>query len=78
MAVAVGWVRSVGVRVVVGAGHVVSPGPGHHGGGRVAVHAHVAHRGVGAGVAAGARPVGLVDHGLHYSPPCIDEPVVDL
>ena len=78
MAVAVGRVGSVGVRVVVGAGHVVSAGPGHHGGGSVAVHPHVAHRGVGAGVTAGARPVGLVDHRLHYSPPCIDKPVVDL
>ena len=68
----------MGVRVVVGAGHVVSAGSGHHGGGRVAVHPHVAHRGVGAGVAAGPSTVGLVDHGLDYPPPCIDKPVVDL
>ena len=67
------------VGVVVWTGHgLPARGPGHHGGRRVAVHAHVAHGGVWAGVAAGAGPVGLVDHGLHYPPSCIDKPIIDL
>ena len=66
------------VGVVVWAGHGLPPGAGHHGGGRVAVHAHVAHGGVGAGVAGGPGPVGLIDHGLHYPPSCIDKPIIDL
>ena len=73
-----GGVVRGGAGVVVGRGDVVSAGARHHGRGGVAVHAHVAHGGVGTGVAAGARPVALVDHGLHYPPSCIDEPVVDL
>ena len=67
------------VGVVVWTGHRLPPrGPGHHGGGGVAVHAHVTHGGVRAGVSGGSGPVGLIDHRLYYSPSCIDKPIVNL
>ena len=71
----VGVVRMI--RIVVGA--LARAAAGHHGRGRVAVHAHVAHGGgVGRGVARGSGPIRLINHRLDYSSSCIDEPIVDL
>ena len=78
--VAIGRVGSSVVRVgcLVRTGHVVSASSCHHGRGSVTVHAHVSHGGVWTGVTTGTSSVALVNHGLDYSPSCIDEPIVDL
>ena len=51
----------------------------HHSGGRMAVHAHVAHRRrVRRRIPTGPRPIRLIDHRLDNPSSCIDEPVVNL
>merc|ERR1719300_2306085 len=78
MTISVRGISSSMMGIVVRAGHVVPSGPGHHGRGCMGIHSHVTHGGVGTGVATGSCPIGLIDHGLNYSPSCIDEPIVDL